>query len=258
MNGTARCRRRRRSISGVELADPQLVDDLEGGLGAHRFELRLEPLDLGVGRPAKREAPAHADAHGAQHREVRRRAIVGVASPPELARAHILERRLDEIGKLQVLEQDIEELGFAERERERILAAPGVRRLPARPAGGAALGFVDAVPGDELLVAGQHEFAPAAVAREMELRLADAVARDRDRAALAGVGDGAVGDRLVDRALDLRTGAAEEALAIAQALVARIEAAVDELGHGGFPLSRYPALLTRMYHSTSRRTWRSV
>ena len=75
---------------------------------------------------------------------------------------------------------------------------------------------------------------------------------NRNRAALARVGDGALGDRLVDRTLDLGAGATKETLAVAEALVARVEASVDELRHV------YPALLTRMYHSTSRRTWRSV
>ena len=92
----------------------------------------------------------------------------------------------------------------------------------------------------------------------MELRLADAVGRDGDRAPLAGVSDRALGHRLVDRALNLGAGAAKEPLTVTQAFVARIEAAVDEVGHGRFPLSAYPALLTRIYHSTSRRTCRSV
>ena len=65
----------------------------------------------------------------------------------------------------------------------------------------------------------------------MELRFADAVGRNRDRAALARVGYGALGHRLVDRALDLGAGAAKKTLAIAEALVARVETAVDELGH---------------------------
>ena len=129
---------------------------------------------------------------------------------------------------------------------------PEVRSLPTRSGLASALRLLDAVPGDELLVAGQNVIALADFAREMELRFADAVGRDRDRPALARVGDRALGHRLVDRPLDLGAGATKKPLAVAEALVARVETAVDELRHG------YPALFTRMYHSTSRRTWRSV
>ena len=108
---------------GVELADPQLIGDFRPRLGAQRRELRLQPLELGQARATKREPPAHADPHRAQHGEVRRRAVAGVSRAAELAGGCVLERGLDEVGKLEVLEQDVEEFGFAEREGERILAA---------------------------------------------------------------------------------------------------------------------------------------
>ena len=129
----------------------------------------------GEPRAAEREAPAHADPHRAQHGEIRRRAVVGVARPAKFARGRILERSLDEVGKLEILEQDVEEFGFAEREGERVLAAAGVRSLPTRSAAAAALRFVDAVPSDELLVAGQN------VMRARRCRAKDGIAVRRCR-----------------------------------------------------------------------------
>ena len=107
---------------------------------------------------------------------------------------------------------------------------PEFRSLAARSAPAAASGFLDLVSRDEFLVAGQHVTPLAELARQMELRLADAVGRDRNRPALARVGDAPFRDRLVDRPLDLGAGPAKKALAIAEALVARIETSVDELG----------------------------
>ena len=201
-------------------------------IGAQRLELRFEPLDLGRARTAQRHAPAHADAHRAQHGEIGRRAVAGVAGPPELLRLGVLERGFDQIGKFEILEQDVEEFGLGQGERERVLAAARAGALASLTAAARlALRLVDDIAGDEVLVAGQDELALAAVARKMELRLVDAVRRNRHRAALADVCDGPLGHRLVDRTLDLGPDATKETLTVAQALVTRIETAVDELGH---------------------------
>ena len=138
--------------------------------------------------------------------------------------------------------------------------SPLSRRFLVAALAGAALRLGDLVARHELLVARQDALAVAAVRGVAEARLADALGRDRDLAAIAGVGDPAAVDRLVDRVLDLRAGAPEEALAVAKALVLGIQPPVDQEWHR-LPRAWYlphPALLTRMYHSTSRRTWRSV
>ena len=80
-----------------------------------------------------------------------------------------------------------------------------------------------------------------------------ALGRNLDLAVFADVGDGGILQRFLHGIADLRARAAQEALAVAEALAFGIETAVDEVGHGQ-RLSRYPALLTRMYHSTRRRT----
>ena len=65
-------------------------------------------------------------------------------------------------------------------------------------------------------------------------------------------------EAFVHRLLHQRLGPAQEALAVGEALAARIQAAVDDVhGHVLHPAAQ-PACFTRMYHSTSRRTCRSV
>ena len=95
--------------------------------------------------------------------------------------------------------------------------------------------------------------------RAREARLAHAVERDGDLAALLDVLDVRARWRLSRTArLDQRLGAAQEALAVGEALAARIEASVDDVHAPPAALDRQPACFTRMYHSTSRRTCRSV
>ncbi|WP_292534118.1 hypothetical protein, partial [Mesorhizobium sp.] len=61
------------------------------------------------------------------------------------------------------------------------------------------------------------------------------------------LGDTACPDMVADAALELFPSALEEALAIAQALVLRIQAAVDEDRHANPSGFAQPALFTRMF-----------
>ena len=257
MNGIARCRRFSRFSSSRSFACSACSASSSGAspISASRLSIFSTSLRLGRRSASRRR---QALPHRAQHVEVGDHAVGGIAGAPGLGELGVLQRRLDEVGQLQILEQEIEELLFRQREGEIVLAVAVLGALAAAAAL-PALRLVDAVAGDELLVAGQHPLAVAAAVGVVEHRLVDAVGRDRNRSALGGVADRALAHRLVDRLLDARARPFQEAHAVAETFVARIEAAVDELGHRSIVLDRaHPALLTRMYHSTSRRTCRSV
>ena len=68
------------------------------------------------------------------------------------------------------------------------------------------------------------------------------------------VGDLAGADLIPDASLQLFTRTPQEALAVAEAFVFRIQPAIDKDRHGNIPGRFQPALFTRMYQSTSRRT----
>ncbi len=64
---------------------------------------------------------------------------------------------------------------------------------------------------------------------EAEARLLRALAGDLDLALFADVGDGGILQRLLHRLANLRAGAAQEALAVGEALAFGIETPVDEM-----------------------------
>ena len=77
----------------------------------------------------EREPAAEGIAHGAQKIDLRRRAGRGDAgAPPSLGR-RFLQRRADEIGKFEILEEDVEDLVLRHREFEIVFAFAGIRRL---------------------------------------------------------------------------------------------------------------------------------
>ena len=101
--------------------------------------------------------------------------------------------------------------------------------------------------------------ASAAVARLLKARLAGAADRHSNRLIAVDIGNLAGLDLLLDASFQLLPRPLQESLAVAQALVLRIKAAVDEIPHRATCFApSHPALFTRMYQSTSRRTWRSV
>ena len=110
-------------------------------------------------------------------------------------------------------------------------------------------------PSTNFLFPGSTMIARAALA--VEARLAHALERNADFAAFQHILDVAVLGGFLDGALNQRLGAAQEPLAVLQALAARVQPPIDDV-HGHCRCPPQPACFTRMYHSTSRRTWRSV
>ena len=83
------------------------------------------------------------------------------------------------------------------------------------------------------------------------------VERNADLPALHDVADVAALRGLLDGTLHQRLGTAQEALPVLETLAPRVQTPVDDV-HGRFREPAQPACFTRMYHSTRRRTCRSV
>ena len=211
--------------------------DLSSAISSGSPALPGQPIDLllqrddlvGLG-PRQGDAARQAVAHGARQRQVGRRARDRIAGP-----GHALDRGggeapLDQVGQFEVVEEEVEIFLLCQNEAEFVLARPVRRALGARPA--AARGVTrDGVTFEELLVARQQAFALPAGRGAPEARLAHPVERDPDLAALVEVLDAPLLAALAHGLLDERLGAAEEALAVRQALSSGIEASVDDM-HG--------------------------
>ena len=87
----------------------------------------------------------------------------------------------------------------------------------------------DRVAFDELLIAGQNVVPDAAARRSVEARLPHPIERDGNLPALLDVLDVALLGPIAHGAADEGLGAAQEALAVGEALAARIEASVNDV-----------------------------
>ena len=234
-------------VDGIDVGDAAAQALLVLELGAQRRDLGvvnrrlrlggrqlgLELVDLGLRRAPQRDAPAEALAHGAGVVEPGGRAVHGEAGARHLGRLQVLELDLDQVGQLEIVEEQVEELFLGQREGELVLALAVVDALAAAPAA-AALRLGDLVADLVLLVAGQHVVARAGVAAEREGRLAQALGADRDLLGALGLRDLARLQRVPDGLANLGLGPAQEALAVAEALGFRIETPIDDL-HGLLP-----------------------
>ncbi len=196
-------------------------------------QLGLELVDLGLRGATQGNAPAEALAHGAGMVEAGGRAVHAEAGARHLGRLHVLQLDLDQVGQLEVVEEQVEELFLGEREGELVLAFAVVDALAAATAA-AALRLGDLVADLVFLVAGQHVVARAGVAAEREGRLAQALGADGDLLGAFGLRDLARLQRVLDGLADLGLGTAQKALAVAEALGFRIETPIDDL-HGLLP-----------------------
>ena len=140
----------------------------------------------------------------------------------------VLQRLLDQIGQLEVLEEHVEELFLGQRELERVLAR-AVGAALAATAVTAALRARDFVATHIFLVARNDMVAAPGAPAVMENRLGDAARRDGDLLTMLDIGHFALTQRILHRPLDLGSGALQEPLAVAEALALRVLAAIDNV-----------------------------
>src|SRR5438876_4335160 len=230
--------------------------------GASFLDRLADGVQLPGFGPPQRDAPSHAVAHCPANAQIGRTAGDGVAGTLQIDREGLLETLFHQIWQLQILEKHVKELFLGQRELERIL--PGSVRAALRSASPLAAGRPRNLVASEILfVAGNDVLGATGAPAVVKDRLGNPARRDRDFLALPDIGDLALAQRLLHRRFDLGPGTPEEALAIAQALAFGVGSAVDDVHFHCPPGARlprrpYPALFTRIYHSTSRRTCRSV
>ena len=98
----------------------------------------------------------------------------------------------------------------------------------------------------------------AGAAAVVEHRLDDPAHRDRHLFAVLDIGDLALAQGVLHRRLDLGAGTRQKPLPVAETLALGVGPAVDNVHRLPSTLGAirgtYPALFTRMYHSTKRRT----
>ena len=196
-----------------------------------------------VGRCSARRRPC--DAHRAQQGEVLRGAGVGVARSPKLAGARFLERGLTRLGSSRSskkMSRNSASLIVNSKSSSPLPESDASRPEPPAPP---PLGFLMWSPATNSLLPGRTKFALAAVARSRRKRGSPMplLGIETLRPCRCRRRRWPFGDFFIDCALDLRARAAQEALAVAEALALGIEAAVDEMGHGRFPLSRLSRLV---------------
>ena len=241
-------------VEGIEPGDELLAPKQFLEFGVQRLEFRtllgvglvdlLEREDalaqlgrLAIGRPLERKPPSERVAHGAPDVEVGGRATDRKSGTARLAGGDFLQGLLDQVRQLEVLEEDVEELVARKHEGEIVLALAVGRPLAAAAPAGAARRLGDLVAGAEVLVAGQDPLAPATLGRVVEMRLLDAVGRHGDRFATVRVGYAALANRLIHRPLHIGADTTDEAAAVPEAFVLRVQAAVYEIDHRVGPLT---------------------
>ena len=186
--------------------------------------------DLVGFRPLEGDAPRHRVAQRPGEREVGRRAGHRVARPAKRLRLDHGEPALGEVGQLQVLEEQLEELLAGQHEAEGVLvvlaAVPAFAGAAAAPA---ALRPLDAVALHVGLVAGQDVVLQAGARLPGEARLAHPIGRHRNAAVLAEVLDILLARRLAYGPLGHVLDPPEEALPVGEALAPWIQSTVDDV-----------------------------
>jgi hypothetical protein len=191
------------------------------------LQLFLGKADFRQARAAQGDAPGDAVAHRADAVELGGRAVNSEAGANGCRRAHVLELGLDEVRELQILEEQIEKFLLRQDEDEIILAMP-VRRAM-RAASASALGrFRDRIADDIALIAGKDEIARP-VSPQMEGGLVQALGADTDFLAAFDFGDLPALQRLIYRVANILPSAAKKTLAVAEALLLRVQTAVDDV-----------------------------
>src|SRR5262249_27967215 len=154
----------------------------------------------------------------------------------------------------EIVEEKVEKFVARQHEAEGILPVAFAAGLRASTSSTSAR---NPVAFREFSVSGQHVI-PNATRTVAEPRLVHSPCPVADLDPLQKIGDFAILRRIPRRPLNQRLRAPQEALAVFEILAARVEAPIENL-HGPPPGNQdQPACFTRMYHSTRRRTWRSV
>src|SRR5262245_803691 len=117
------------------------------------------------------QAASEAFAHRACTAQAGRRSVAGKAGTGELRRLQILEFDLDQVGKLQVIEKQVEEFLLRQRKGEFILAF-AIRTALTASAAAATLRLGDLITDPVLLVAWQDVVAGTGVATQRKVGLA--------------------------------------------------------------------------------------
>ena len=216
-------------------------------------------------RPLQRDAARQAVPHRAVQRQVGRRAGDRIAGAMPGHRLGVDHAALGQIGQLQVFQEQVDEFVARQGEAEIVLAFAVRSCLPTRRRLAPPCGRGMVSPGDILLVARQQVVADAAAA---ELRRNEGsctpCAGSDDLACLVRILDAAAGRALSCTALRICDFARRMKrwrlarflpLGFRRRSTMCISVPVRPFGFGGH---RHPACFTRIYHSTSRRTCRSV
>src|SRR5690606_13830850 len=134
-----------------------------------------------------------------------------------------------EVRKLQVLEEEIEELVLGKREDEIVLSLAVRARLASAAASTAALRLRDEIADLVVLVPRQDHVARAAVTAVRERWLAHALRANRDLLGAFDLGHLALLERVLDGLADVGLGPANKALPVTKALGFGVEPTIDNV-----------------------------
>jgi len=190
-------------------------------------------LELAHERRAKRGAPGQCAPQRPHHIDVRGDAVEGIARPHGPKLVYRGQLGLDEIGKLEVLEKELEELVSRKLKDEvvltlAVLAGPRAVTVPA------ARRTRDTLPGDELAVS-RMDHRPPPPRTVAKRRLRDIPGRNVDPLSGLRIRNATALDGRRRRLPDLLFESTNEPAAIDGALVLPVQPAVDELCHRSPP-----------------------
>jgi hypothetical protein len=201
------------------------VIDACPGLGRIEFG---QSASRGAGQ---RDPPAQRIAQRPLHAQVRGRATLRVARPLHLVLTDLAQRGPRQPGQFEIVEEDLHELVARQGEREAILAVCAAFTAAAAAAPtAAAVRTRNAVPLLELAIARVDDLAITG-RRVAKARLGNVADRDLHFTALLHVADRALGHHVGHRTLDLRLVAPDEAFTVDRALVAVVQATIDDHRH---------------------------
>ena len=191
-----------------------------------RLGLRLQRRDLIERGPPEGNAPGHGVPHGPGQRQVGGRAAHRIAGAVNAFLGDVRHPPFFEVGQFEVFEEQIEKFLARQNEAESVL---GLSVRPAIIAAAlAALGSLQLVAFDEILVARQDQVAIAALPAP-ERGFVKVIDGDRDFPAVEDVAHPARPSRFPHGALHVGLGAAQETLSVFKALTVRVKTPVDDL-----------------------------